>query len=182
MKDPTCLASSFTLAFVPFATGCSRQPNAEPDDAKIFHANDLVFEVDDQFLESTRNRAEDGNADAEFLLGRLYTDGNGVPQDDLTAVRWYRLAADQGHAGAQSSLGVCYDIGEGVQEDDDLVVKWYRLAAARGDAEAHFNLGACYALGEGVPQNEVVAYAWFYLAANLGSSNAKQIVGEMSES
>lgn len=92
------------------------------------------------------------------------------------------MAAAQGHAGAQSSLGVCYHIGEGVQKDHDIAVKWYRLVAEQGDAEAQFNPGVCYALGERVSRDEVQAYAWFYLAANLGSSNAKQILGEMSES
>ena len=51
-----------------FATGCSRQPTQELDDAVISHSNDLVFEVDDQSLALTRRRAEAGNADAQFLL------------------------------------------------------------------------------------------------------------------
>jgi hypothetical protein len=46
----------------------------------------------------------------------MYRDGKGVPQDDVEAVRWYRLAADQGHANAQYNLGVMYDIGAGVPQ------------------------------------------------------------------
>ena len=48
----------------------------------------------------------------------MYANGEGVPEDDAEAVRWYRLAADQGHAGAQYNLGVMYANGEGVVEDD----------------------------------------------------------------
>ena len=39
----------------------------------------------------------------------MYASGEGVPEDDAEAVRWYRLAADQGHADAQYNLGWMYD-------------------------------------------------------------------------
>ena len=34
----------------------------------------------------------------------MYDNGQGVPQDYKTAVKWYRLAAEQGHAAAQNNL------------------------------------------------------------------------------
>ena len=64
----------------------------------------------------------------------------GVPEDDVEAVRWYRLAAEQGLALAQYNLGVMYDNGEGVPEDDVEAVRWYRLAAEQGLALAQYNL------------------------------------------
>ena len=39
--------------------------------------------------------AEQGDADAQLLLGIMYNNGEGVPQDDKEAVKWYRLAAVQ---------------------------------------------------------------------------------------
>ena len=39
--------------------------------------------------------AEQGGADAQFNLGFMYNNGRGVPQDDKTAVKWYRLAAER---------------------------------------------------------------------------------------
>ena len=48
--------------------------------------------------------AEQGYADAQSNLGVMYRDGQGVPQDDKTAVKWWKLAAEQGNARAQSSL------------------------------------------------------------------------------
>ncbi len=71
----------------------------------------------------------------------MYDNGQGVPEDDAEAVRWYRLAADQGNATAQFNLGVMYDTGRGVPQDDAEAVRWYRLAADQGDADAQFNLG-----------------------------------------
>jgi hypothetical protein len=32
---------------------------------------------------------------AQFDLGYMYDTGEGVPQDEVEAVRWYRLAAEQ---------------------------------------------------------------------------------------
>jgi TPR repeat protein len=59
----------------------------------------------------------------------MYRNGEGVPEDDKQAVKWYRLAAEQGHASAQYNLGFMYSNGEGVPEDDKQAVKWYRLAS-----------------------------------------------------
>jgi hypothetical protein len=58
--------------------------------------------------------AELGEADAQYYLGGMYHNGEGVNQDYKTAVKWYRLAADQGLAKAQDNLGFMYQQGDGV--------------------------------------------------------------------
>ena len=60
-------------------------------------------------LESLRQRAEQGDASAQFSLGNAYNNGQGVPQDDAPAVSWYRKAAEQGEANAQFNLGYAYE-------------------------------------------------------------------------
>ena len=102
-----------------------------------------------QETDALRARAEAGDVEAQFVLGSMYEFGRGVPEDDVEAVRWYRLAADQGDADAQYRLGVNYDDGEGVPEDDVEAVRWFRLAAAQGVAAAQTTLGVMYATGEG---------------------------------
>ena len=72
----------------------------------------------------------------EFDLAEAYADGDGVPQDDAEAVRWYRLAADQGYAEAQYNLGGMYENGRGVPEDHVQGHMWYNLAASRGVSDA----------------------------------------------
>ena len=47
-----------------------------------------------------RARAEAGVPGAQYNLGVTYAEGRGVPQDDVQAVYWYRLAAHQGLAEA----------------------------------------------------------------------------------
>ena len=84
-------------------------------------------------LKEWKPLADQGDAIAQYNLGLMYAYGEGVPEDDAEAVRWYRLAADQGHAGAQYNLGVMYANGRGVPEDDAEAVRWYRLV--RGTPE-----------------------------------------------
>ena len=62
--------------------------------------------------------------------------GQGVPQDDAEAARWYRLAADQGLALAQVNLGVRYENGRGVPQDHILAYMWLNLGASRQTGKA----------------------------------------------
>ena len=103
-------------------------------------------------LTGFQNYAEQGNATAQFNLGVMYDNGEGVPKDDAEAVRWYRLAAEQGTAAAQFNLGLMYANGEGVPEDDAEAVRWYRLAAEQGDATAQSILGLMYASARVCPR------------------------------
>ena len=76
----------------------------------------MVLSAQDD-LDTVRQAAEQGDATAQFNLGLMYANGEGVPEDDAEAVRWYRMAAEQGLAIAQFNLGVKYDFGEGVPKD-----------------------------------------------------------------
>jgi TPR repeat protein len=111
-----------------------------------------------------RQRAEQGEADAQFRLGVMYERGRGVPQSHPEAARWYRLAAEQGYASAQSWLGFMYSSGLGVPQSHPEAARWYRLAAEQGYASAQFSLGLMYERGRGVIQDYVEAYKWYNLA------------------
>ena len=50
-------------------------------------------------------RAKAGSAEAQFYVGSMYANGDGVPKDAVQAVSWYRKAAEQGNASAQFNLG-----------------------------------------------------------------------------
>ena len=81
-------------------------------------------------------RAEQGDADAQFRLGVMYDIGQGVPQDEAKAAAWYKKAAEQGDADAQLNLGLMYDNGRGVPQDEVRAVAWYRKAAEQGNENA----------------------------------------------
>lgn len=92
--------------------------------------------------------AHQGVAQAQFNLGVMYVNGQGVAQDNEEAVKWFRKAADQGHASAQNNLGFMYANGRGVAQDYAQAVYWYRKAADQGHAEAQNNLGVMYDNGQ----------------------------------
>ena len=87
-----------------------------------------------------KEKAEQGNADAQYDLGLIYAYGRGVPQDDNETAKWLRKAGEQGNVSAQNDLGVAYAHGTGVPRDEMEAVKWFRKAAEQGYANAQFNL------------------------------------------
>lgn len=80
--------------------------------------------------------AEQGDATAQYNLGLMYSDGQGVPQDYAEAMRWYKLAAQQGDSTAQHNLGVMYAKGQGVLQDYARSYLWFNLAATKGDSDS----------------------------------------------
>jgi TPR repeat protein len=64
-------------------------------------------------LRLLRSLAERGGYKAQNNLGFMYANGNGVPQDDAEAMKWYGKAADQGLDAAQAALGFGYCDGRG---------------------------------------------------------------------
>jgi len=79
--------------------------------------------------------AEQGDDKAQLKLGSMYEIGQGVPQDDAEAAKWYRMAAEQGVATVQYNLGVMYNNGQGVPQDSAEAHKWVNLAASRSQGE-----------------------------------------------
>jgi uncharacterized protein len=126
-------------------------------------------------------RAESGEAKAQFELGRAYEDGKGMPQDDDRASEWFRKAADQGNAQAQNSLGVMYALGRSVQRDREEAVRWYKKAAKQGLPEAIYNVAISYYNGEGVGEDMVAASAWMMVAQRKGDAQAAEALQHMSE-
>ena len=116
-------------------------------------------------LQRRLDRANAGDTAAQLDLGRMYAIGDGVPQDQAEAAKWYRLAAEQGNEVGQYNLGVMYGTGLGVTQDYVEAYIWYRLAAEQGFAPAQYNLGNWFDTGEGVPRDYDEAVKLFRLAA-----------------
>ena len=123
--------------------------------------------------------AEQGNADAQYILGVMYDSGEGVRQDYAEALKWYRKAAEQGLVEAQFYLGLMYYSGQGVQQDYAEALKWYRKAIERGNASAQFFLGLMYYSGEGVREDYAEAVKWYRKAAEQGVARAQLNLGWM---
>ena len=83
-------------------------------------------------FKKTLQAAEQGFAAAQYNLGVMYDNGQGVRQDDAQAVQWYRKAAEQGIAEAQYNLGVMYDNGQGVRQNYKIAKEWFGKACDNG--------------------------------------------------
>src|SRR5215510_4891076 len=82
--------------------------------------------------------AKEGHARAQFQLGMLYEHGTGLPQDNPTAVRWYRKAAEAGLPEAQLRLGLQYHWGTGVAKSRPDAMQWLLRAAEHGLTRAQY--------------------------------------------
>ena len=136
------------LLFLPFlvlVVGCSdssgktRYASSSDSEAKEKLLGTLAIVANN--LSAFRILAEQGEANAQYLLGSVYDHGAGVPEDDKEAVKWYRKAADQGLSSAQFHLAESYRFGEGGEKDESESVRWCRKAAEKGHPDAQVSLG-----------------------------------------
>ena len=67
-------------------------------------------------LQSFAPLAQSGDIRAQFMMGRIYSEGEGVAKDDAAGAKWYRVAAERGDIVSQLSLGTMYVNGRGVPQ------------------------------------------------------------------
>jgi TPR repeat protein len=72
--------------------------------------------------------AENGDVAMQLLVGSIYDYGQGVPQDDAEAVKWYERAASQGSAKGQYQAGAAYARSAQIK-DPVQGYKWLTIAA-----------------------------------------------------
>lgn len=80
--------------------------------------------------------AEQGDAEAQFSLGRMYYTGCGTAADKAKAFYWYAKAACQGHAAAQYARGFMQFRGLGIRADKLQGLYWICKAYKNGFREA----------------------------------------------
>ena len=97
---------------------------------------------------TSRKAADQGNAEAQMALSKMYYVGCGVRKNINESLKWIRKASDQGHADAQCRLGLAYANSMGnLDEDYDEAVKWFRKAADQGEIYTKDLLASIYNLG-----------------------------------
>ena len=91
----------------------------------------------DKALESMMPLAESANHPyAQYYLGSMYANGQGLKQDFKEAAKWYERAAKQGIPQAQFRLGEIYMSGRGVPMDLERSYAWFAVASHLGHAQA----------------------------------------------
>ncbi len=78
-----------------------------------------------------RTLAEQGDTEAQFVLGTMYRDGQGVEKDLAETLKWWEKAAELGNVDAQFALGNIHSGGFGVARDYVQSYMWFDITAAQ---------------------------------------------------
>jgi TPR repeat protein len=149
----------------------------------------------DKAVTSLQYAAEKGHPLAQWKLGRMYADGDGVPHDDIRAFDYFRRIvrnhADDNPSQPQArfvanafvALGQYYLSGipnSQVRADASRARDMFSYAASYfGDPDAQFHLGELYLDGLGVRKDPKQAKRWLALAANKGQFEAQAVLGRI---
>jgi TPR repeat protein len=146
-------------------------------------------------LNALEYAARNGEATAQWKLGRMYADGDGVKQNDLRAFDYFRTLADS-HADetpgtrpavfvakAFVALGGYYLTGipnSDVKLDPAHAREMFWYAASYfGDPDAQYRLGRMYLDGQGIAKDPKQARRWLFTAAGKGQYEAQAVFGAM---
>jgi len=195
------------ISFIIFLSACSSsyeelRTKAEQGDATAqYDLANMFFDgkgVKQDFSESLawfKKSAEGGNANAQFVLGSIFTKINPnlvgiVKLNYVEGVKWLRKAAEQGYEEAQLHLGALLVVKnraihgdvdaqreldreglsvKGEKLDYDEALKWIKSAAEQGNAEAQFILAAAFSKGDNMVKKDYVeASKWYIKSAKQG--------------
>lgn len=101
-------------------------------------------------LSEFQSLADEGDITAQYYMGELYLQGQGVPQDFEKAVKWFSLAAEFGHGHAQANLGALLTLGLGTRRDLETAYYWQILSVVWTDTA--LRRAAFRSLSEVAPQ------------------------------
>jgi len=120
--------------------------------------------------------ADQGDAEAQFIIGGYYDFGHGIVQRDETkAAEWYNKAAAQGHAEGLFMLGHYYLWGKSM--DGAKAFEFYNKAAEKGSVRAYETLGRSWEAGD----DYIKAAEWYQKALDRGSVKAKKALAKLKK-
>jgi exopolysaccharide production negative regulator len=195
---PTTLGGATALPNVPVPTpGAAAVPHQPltPFEAFRSGARALRAGKTHQAVTALEYAAEQGVAAAQWKLGRMYADGDGVNKDKLRAFKYFSRIANE-HAtdnpdapqarfvaNAFVALGNFYLTGipnSSVVANPAQARRMFDYAASYfRDADAQYYLGRLYLKGIGAPKDARHAARWLRLAANKGHCRAQALLGSL---
>lgn len=127
-----------------------------------------------------RKAAKAGNAEAQFRLGVMYGNGDGVPLDYGQAREWLEKAVVQGHENAVITLAWMYANGTGVDMDEERARELYLQAARSGSSKAQYVVATMYRFAQyGLAKDMTQAVHWYIKAADQGMPTAQLALGKL---
>ena len=156
---------------------CQNELIQNPNNAELQFYLGVAYRLEENYTQAIEwftKSANQGLAEAEYNLGVMYYNGQGVKRDYPKAFELFTKSANQGYAKAEYNLGVMYYNGHGIKQDYQKAFEWFTKSANQGYAEAEYNLGVMYYNGQGVSKNLNTAKQWFAKACENGYTKACQ--------
>jgi hypothetical protein len=170
-------------------------PPMTPTEAFRSGAHWLKAGETEKAVHSLEYAADNGHALAQWKLGRMYAEGEGVTQNDLKAFEYFRRIADS-HAddnpdtrearfvaNAFVALGQYYLQGipsSAIKRDPERAREMFAYAASYfRDPDAQYYLARQYLDGVGAPHDPRTAARWFGLSAQKGLCKSQAMLGAM---
>lgn len=123
--------------------------------------------------------ARAGDPEAAYVLGLLYSNGDGVDRNLSMALGWFQRAATHGSDDAAHHLGNAYRLGLGTPKDIKKAIFWYTRAADDGIPQAAQALARIYRIGDGVRRDYATAIYWLENAASQNYAPAYHELGRL---
>jgi TPR repeat protein len=140
-----------------------------------------IHEANEERFKKVLAQADKGDAESQYKLGKMYTEGAGVSINHDKATAAFENAAKQGYAKAEYKLGLNYYEGTGVNRNRKTACKWFKAAAEQNHPASQYYLGKMYAAGSGVKQNYTTSLEWFTRAVDGGFNQARGEMIDVSE-
>jgi len=186
--------------------GTQTPPNARPSiplfsnpqDAFRAGLEDYQLGEFENSVAALKYAAAQGHPLAQWKLGRMYADGDGVPHDDAQAYNYFLGIVNNFHdddedeldrrriavvSNAFVAVGVYALNGVAkakVEADPERAFSMFQFAAMNfGDPNAQYNLARMYLDGHGCEKDPRQAARWLYLAAEKHHYAAAALLGHM---
>ncbi|WP_074381237.1 tetratricopeptide repeat protein [Bartonella doshiae] len=146
-----------------------------------------------QAISALRCAANMGHIGANWKLGHIYAEGDGVPEDNYKAYHFFAYIVEKGAVIGSENESYISDalvelagyIKKGIphtpiKSNPSYAARLYMQAAMNyGNPKAQYYLGEMFLKGEGRKKNLVQAARWFQLSAKKGNSSAQAMLGNM---
>jgi len=150
--------------------------------ADVVENRDFATSATLAVLPEIERRANEGEAEAQFLLASAFQDGLGLEPDDFEARKWYEAAAAQDHPLAVGNLAWMIVLREGGPRDGPRAYKLFRHAVDLGDRHVLRQVGVMHYYGIGTERDYLEARRWFAEATKYSDAVAWYNIGLMWES
>jgi TPR repeat protein len=161
------------LLSLPQASRCQVLDDLTAQGKSVLQGLDLTPDM----VSAIQQRAESGDAKAQYVLGWMYFVGSSVDKNHEEALRWMTRAAAQDVRYAKTQTGLMFLASSDVQNNYALAREWLLKGAEQNDVDAWNGLGVIYSQGLGVEVRADEAVRFFQKAVDKGFDKAQYNLG-----